>query len=147
MRAFVVPEFGAQGSVTQRPKPQAGDGQVLVRVHAAGLNAADNAIIAGYMKDYLEHRFPFVPGLDLSGVVEEVGPDVTGIAVGDEVFGPVGKTYFGEGASPSMRRPPRTQCATSRAASTTPPRPRFRRPGRRRSPWWTQSPRSPARRS
>ena len=45
----------------------------------------------------MEHRFPLVPGMDASGTVEEVGENIEGYAVGDEVFGSVGKSYLGEG--------------------------------------------------
>ena len=97
MRAYVIDAFGETGSVGDRPDPVAADGQVLVRMRAAGVNPADASIVAGYMKDMLEHRFPFVPGLDGAGVVEALGEGVDGFAVGDEVFGAAGKPYFGEG--------------------------------------------------
>jgi NADPH:quinone reductase len=45
----------------------------------------------------MEHRFPLVPGMDASGTVDAVGEGVEGHAVGDEVFGSVGKGYLGEG--------------------------------------------------
>ena len=41
MRAFTVPEFNAPGSITEQPRPEAGAGQILVRVHAAGVNPMD----------------------------------------------------------------------------------------------------------
>src|SRR5438105_2374410 len=56
-----------------RPKPQAGE--VLVRVHAAGVNPIDWKVREGYMKDFWPHKFPLILGWDLSGVVEELGPD------------------------------------------------------------------------
>jgi len=49
------------------------------------------------MKDYMEHRFPLVPGIDLSGVVERVGSGVEGFATGDAVYGVVTKPVVGEG--------------------------------------------------
>ena len=98
MRAFIVPEFGDPGSVAERPTPEPGEGQILVRVRAAGVNAADVMVRAGYLKDYMEHRFPLTPGRDFAGTVEAVGPGVTDFAPGDEVFGAADKPYQGEGS-------------------------------------------------
>ncbi len=98
MRAFMVNQFGDAGSVGERPKPEADDGQLLVRVRAAGVNAFDPVVRAGFLKDFMEHRFPLTPGLDYAGTVEALGPGVSGFAVGDEVFGAVGKPYQGEGS-------------------------------------------------
>jgi NADPH2:quinone reductase len=98
MRAFVVQEFGQPGQVEDRPVPEPGEGQVLVRVRAAGVNAADVMVRAGYLKDYMEHRFPLTPGRDFAGTIEAVGPGVTDFAPGDEVFGSADKPYQGEGS-------------------------------------------------
>jgi NADPH:quinone reductase-like Zn-dependent oxidoreductase len=83
--------------VTERPVPKPEEGQILVRVKAAGVNAMDTVLVSGAYKDYMEHRLPLIPGLDYAGTVEDVGPGVTGFAVGDEVFGAAGKSYAGEG--------------------------------------------------
>ncbi len=74
MRAFAVDAFGERGSVHELPTPQPGEGEVLVRVKAASLNAFDWVVVQGYAKDYMEHRFPLTPGIDASGVIEAVGP-------------------------------------------------------------------------
>ncbi|MDP9250698.1 MAG: NADP-dependent oxidoreductase, partial [Chloroflexota bacterium] len=97
MRAFAVDEFGAPGAIHQLPVPEPAAGEVLVRVHAAGVNVMDPIYTAGWMKDYMEHRFPLVPGIDLSGVVERVGAGVDRFAAGDEVYGIVAKPIVGEG--------------------------------------------------
>jgi NADPH:quinone reductase-like Zn-dependent oxidoreductase len=97
MRAFAVDEFGARGAIHQLPVPEPAAGEVLVRVHAAGVNVMDPIYTAGWMKDYMEHRFPLVPGIDLSGVVERVGAGVERFAAGDEVYGIVAKPVVGEG--------------------------------------------------
>jgi NADPH2:quinone reductase len=97
MRAFALEELGTPGSVVEVPAPEPAEGQVRIRVAAAGLNPFDNAVIQGYLKDQMEHRFPLVPGSDASGTVEALGEGVTDWSVGDEVFGSVGKRYLGEG--------------------------------------------------
>jgi NADPH:quinone reductase len=97
MRAFALEELGAPGSVVDIPVQEPEEGQVRIRVAAAGLNPFDNAVIQGYVKDAMEHRFPLIPGGDASGTVEALGDGVTGWSVGDEVFGSVGKRYQGEG--------------------------------------------------
>ncbi|MFD4411231.1 alcohol dehydrogenase catalytic domain-containing protein [Streptomyces sp. NPDC058476] len=68
------------------PEPVAGDGEVLIRVRAAGLNRIDYKVRQGAMR--LVHRLalPQVAGSELSGVVEGVGAGVTRFAVGDRVF-------------------------------------------------------------
>ena len=67
-------------------RPQAGAGEVLVRVHAAGVNPVDWKVREGYGKDQLGHKLPLILGWDVSGVVEAVGPGVDRLKVGDEVY-------------------------------------------------------------
>ncbi|TMB81946.1 MAG: NADP-dependent oxidoreductase [Chloroflexi bacterium] len=97
MRAFAVEEFGAEGSVRELPDPTPADGQVRVRVEAASVNPADLAVLRGAYKDFAEHHFPLVPGFDLAGAVESVGPGVSELAAGDAVFGQHGKPGMGQG--------------------------------------------------
>lgn len=68
-------------------RPQPKEGEVLVRVRAAGVNPIDWKIRAGMLKDFIPKSFPYVPGADLAGIVEEVGPGVTAFQIGQEVFG------------------------------------------------------------
>ena len=97
MRAFAIDEFGKPGSVRDLPVPEPGEGEVLVRVKAAGVNATDLAVMAGWMTEYFQHNFPLVPGIDASGVVAKVGPGVEGYSEGDEVFGYARGPAFGRG--------------------------------------------------
>ena len=97
MRAYAIDTFGAPGSVHELSVPQPADGEVVVRVHAAGMNVMDPLYVSGALKDYLEHRFPLVPGIDLSGTVEAIGPGVSGIGVGDAVYGVAAKPFVGAG--------------------------------------------------
>ena len=69
------------------PQPEPAAGEVLVRVHATALNPVDRGTRAGYLQGMVNFALPFVPGLDLSGVVEAVASDVTTVAVGDAVYG------------------------------------------------------------
>ncbi|MEV6712849.1 NADP-dependent oxidoreductase [Lentzea sp. NPDC051208] len=89
MRAFNVPESGAQPVVSDLPVPEVTDGTVLVRVKSAALNAIDNGLATGMMAAMLPHAYPLVVGRDAAGVVEAVGAGVDHVAVGDEVFGHV----------------------------------------------------------
>ncbi len=97
MQAFAVDGFGEVGSVRELPAPAPEQGQVRIRVAAAGVNPVDVAVTQGYMKDMMEHRFPLIPGIDASGVVDALGEGVDEWIVGDAAFGAVGKMHFGEG--------------------------------------------------
>ena len=97
MRAFAFDEFGVPGTVHDLPEPTPGDGQVRVRIEAASVNPADLGMIGGAYKSFMEHRFPLVPGIDLGGTVDALGPGVDGLAMGDHVFGAHGKRSVGEG--------------------------------------------------
>jgi len=71
----------------EAPRPQAGAGEVVVRVHAAGVNPLDWKVRAGHVKAWLQHKLPLIPGWDVSGVVEAVAPGETAVKVGDAVYG------------------------------------------------------------
>jgi NADPH:quinone reductase-like Zn-dependent oxidoreductase len=106
MRAYAIDEFGVPGSVRELPDPAPGEGAVLVRVVRASLNAMDAVVVNGFAKDWLEHRFPLVPGIDLSGVVEATGSSVEGVSQGDEVFGVVETPFFGAGSLAELTTTP-----------------------------------------
>lgn len=73
-------------SYEDAPLPHPGPGEVLVRVHAAGINPVDWKIRQGELKEQLHYLFPLILGWDVSGVVESVGTGTTRLKVGDEVF-------------------------------------------------------------
>ncbi len=89
MRAYVVePAEGAFQQV-ELPRPALGERDVLVRVCASGVNPLDAKIRAGKAA-HAKQPLPAVLGLDMAGVVEEVGAGVKGFRAGDEVYGMVG---------------------------------------------------------
>lgn len=89
MKAVQFSEYGGPEvlAVTEIDEPHAAEGQIRIAVRAAGVNALDWKIRQGFMKDQMPLQFPAGVGLDASGVVDEVGDGVTGVSVGDEVFG------------------------------------------------------------
>ncbi|MFL5628961.1 MAG: alcohol dehydrogenase catalytic domain-containing protein, partial [Ktedonobacteraceae bacterium] len=97
MQAILVHNYGGPEQLkleqVQRPEPQAGE--VLVRVYAAGVNPVDWKIRAGLMKDLWPMQFPYIPGSDLAGVVEEVGPGVSAFQPGEAVFGVTNPQFTG----------------------------------------------------
>ena len=88
MKAVSIYSYGGPDVLVYEdaPRPHPADGEVLVRVHAAGINPVDWKIREGHLKDMLHHTFPLVLGWDVSGVVEAVGSGLTRIKAGDEVF-------------------------------------------------------------
>lgn len=97
MKAFAIDAFGQPGSIHDVPDPKPAEGQVRVKVAEASLNPFDNAVLQGYLKEMMEHRFPLIPAGDLAGTVDALGPNVHEFAVGDSVFGVTGKMFLGEG--------------------------------------------------
>jgi NADPH:quinone reductase len=87
MRAIMLESFDGGPTSQEIPTPQVAPNEVLVRVRASSVNPVDNAIVSGMLKDMVEHEFPILLGRDFAGVVEQAGSDVSGISVGDEVFG------------------------------------------------------------
>ncbi len=82
-------EYGdADKLVSDRiPRPQPSANEVLVKIHYAGVNPVDWKIRAGYLKDFMPVSLPFTPGIDFSGVIEEIGAGVENFAKGQAVFG------------------------------------------------------------
>jgi NADPH:quinone reductase-like Zn-dependent oxidoreductase len=76
-----------------RPVPKANE--VLIKVHFAGVNPVDWKFRAGYLKEYMPLQLPFVPGIDVSGTIEEVGSEVKTSKKGQAVFG-VAKGAYAE---------------------------------------------------
>jgi NADPH:quinone reductase-like Zn-dependent oxidoreductase len=98
VRAVVIPGFGEEPALVELPAPEPGPGDVLVRVHAAGMNPFDWKVAEGALKGVVEHRFPVVMGSDGAGVVEAVGSGVTRFRPGDRVYGQFMKVAQGVGS-------------------------------------------------
>src|SRR5215470_15801357 len=77
----------------EAPRPQPSAGEVLIRARAASVNPIDWKFRAGYLKDFVPLSFPFIPGRDVSGVVEAVGNAVAKMTTGDEVYALTNATY------------------------------------------------------
>lgn len=126
MKAIRFHEFGAPGVLRYEdaPKPAVRPGEVLVRVHAAGLNPPDWYLREGYKALPPEWRppieLPAIPGSDVSGIVEAVAPDVTAFSPGDEVFGMIRIPKFWR--KPGIRRV-RFGTGIRSGAKTSRPRP------------------------
>src|SRR5579864_9152342 len=89
MRAIRIHRYGGAEELkleqTPRPTPQVGE--ALLRVHAVGVNPIDWKIRQGLMKAVQPVTFPFIPGIEVAGVIAELGPGVTAFEVGQAVFG------------------------------------------------------------
>src|SRR6202023_769651 len=89
VKAVRYDEFGGIDvlRVEEVERPVPGDGQVLVRVKAAGINPSEAVIRTGALAQMFPSTFPSGQGSDLAGVVEEVGAGADGFSPGDEVIG------------------------------------------------------------
>ncbi len=97
MKACFIRRYGGNDVVefSERPIPQPSPGQLLVKVHAAGVNPVDYKIRDGALKPILPLALPLVLGSELSGVVHSVGPGVPGFAPGDAVFARLALLHMG----------------------------------------------------
>lgn len=88
MKAIILERYGKKDRMClgEMPEPKLGDNEVLVQVHAAGVNLIDAKIKSGEFKLILPYRFPLVLGHDVAGVVVRVGGRVKKFKPGDEVY-------------------------------------------------------------
>ena len=89
MKALILKRYGKAGETefADVPKPLIKADEILVKIHAAGVNPIDNMIPKGLFKPIIKLTLPATMGSDLAGVVVEVGNRVTRFKVGDAVFG------------------------------------------------------------
>ena len=99
MKAIQLDRYGGPAVLTCRevPKPACGPGELLVRVHAAGVNPKDCLVRKGKFRWFTGRRFPLGLGHDFAGTVEDIGPRAGAFRRGDEVLGMTngwkGRTY------------------------------------------------------
>jgi NADPH:quinone reductase-like Zn-dependent oxidoreductase len=109
VKAVTYASFGAPLELTDVDEPKVGPDSVLIAVRASSVNPVDHGIHAGGLDGVLDTFFPVIPGWDVAGVVEKVGPAVTRLAPGDEVFGYVRKdALFGGTLAEKIAAPVRT---------------------------------------
>lgn len=98
MKAFIVDRYGRTGNdlrAADMPEPEVREHDVLVQVHAAGVNVLDAKIRNGEFKVILPYRPPFVLGNDVAGVVVRTGARARKFKPGDEVYARPGKDRIG----------------------------------------------------
>jgi NADPH:quinone reductase-like Zn-dependent oxidoreductase len=95
MKAIVVHQYGGPEVLKfeDYPDPIPGPGEVLVRVAASSVNPIDYKRRAGLTKDFYPMTFPGLIGVDISGTVVKIGPEVEDFSVGDQVFAMADNTY------------------------------------------------------
>ena len=86
MRAATVTEYGATPGVAEIPTPKPGQGQVLIKLRAAGMNPMDLWLASGAWKP-MPATFPMVLGIDGAGIVEKLGEGTSRYSGGEHVFG------------------------------------------------------------
>jgi NADPH:quinone reductase-like Zn-dependent oxidoreductase len=88
MKAVRIHEYGGPEVLhyEDAPIPATGEGEVLIRVHAAGVNPVDWKVRQGYLRNTVPYKLPMIPGWDVSGTVEAVGGGNGDLRVGDEVY-------------------------------------------------------------
>src|SRR5436190_15608737 len=89
MKAVQFDDYGGVEvlEVREVARPEPGPDQVLVAVRAAGINPGEGKVREGLVREIFPATFPSGQGSDFAGVVEQIGPGVEGVAVGDEVIG------------------------------------------------------------
>ncbi|HEY0109874.1 MAG TPA: NAD(P)-dependent alcohol dehydrogenase, partial [Fibrella sp.] len=97
MKAAIINEYGDSDKlqIQDVPKPKIDTHDVLIRVHAAGINPVDTKVRQGAMHKILAILFPKILGAECAGVVEEVGLMITDLQPGDRVVASLGT--FGDG--------------------------------------------------
>jgi len=96
MRAVLCKELGGPEKlvIEDVAAPPIREGAVRIAIHAAGVNFADTLLISGQYQD--RPPLPFIPGMEVAGVITELGAGVSGLNVGDRVLSSVGRGAYAE---------------------------------------------------
>jgi len=88
MKAVRIHEYGDASVLhfEEAPRPACAPDDVLIRVVGSSVNPVDWKVRRGYLKEMIPYAMPFIPGWDVSGVVEEIGAKVSRFKVGDAVY-------------------------------------------------------------
>lgn len=89
MKAAILDQYDKNGrelTVRDIPVPEISADEVLVKVRTAGVNPLDNMIVKGEVKLIVPYKFPLVMGNEFCGIIEKLGSNVKGFAVGDRVY-------------------------------------------------------------
>jgi NADPH:quinone reductase-like Zn-dependent oxidoreductase len=100
MKAALITAYGGPEvlKIAYVPRPHPKADEVLVRISAAAINSIDWKISSGRFKHFMPVRqFPYIPGEEIAGVIEEIGSDVAEFQVGQEVYGVVRRVHQGGG--------------------------------------------------
>lgn len=97
MKAFIIKKYSKKEKLqlTEVAEPIAKENEVLVQIHAAGVNLLDSLIKTGEFKLFLPYKTPIINGHDMAGTVVKVGSGVKNFKVGDEVYSRVGDYRIG----------------------------------------------------
>jgi len=150
MRAITIDAYKTQPHLQELPRPQPGEGEILIRLHAAGVNPMDWKARDGTYQQWWPAEFPVVLGFDGAGVVEQAGAGVSAFRPGDAVFGqfmPQRVHHWGTYADYVWAPPPPGRWPPNPSRSMTCRLPLYPCRRRPRSPAWTRSRSVPARRS
>ncbi len=122
MRAARFHDYGPPDVlvVEDAPRPEPKEGEVLVHVHAAGVNPVDWKLRRGDMRNFRQIPLPAIPGSDVAGVVAALGQGVTDFAVGDGVFGSGSGAYAQFAVVPSVSLAPKPSTLTFEQAASIP---------------------------
>ncbi len=122
IRAIRFHEYGGSEKLVletiPRPVPKAKE--VLIKVHFSGVNPIDWKLRAGFLKDYMPVPLPFVPGIDVSGTIEELGSEVKTLRKGQPVFGVAAGAYAEYAIAAESDVTPRPDSLGEEAAATLP---------------------------
>ncbi|MFH6991681.1 NADP-dependent oxidoreductase [Flavobacterium sp. FlaQc-48] len=97
MKAFIISKYSKTErlQLTEVPFPEVNDNDILVEVHAAGVNLLDSKIKTGEFKLILPYKLPLILGHDLAGVITKAGKNVKNFKVGDEIYARASDHHIG----------------------------------------------------